>query len=212
MDFQTLGLAILAAVVGAAFCFFGYRFFLVLLPLWGFVAGFVAGMQGMQALFGTEHAFFVSTLGIVVGLVLGVILAVLAYLFYYAAIVILGAAVGYTLAYGLMSAIGLDGILGWVAGLAVGAIFAVVVVVLNAPKVVLVVLTAAGGAAMLVAGGMLLFNVVEPGDLGKGVLWVAITSQLIWLIAWFVAAVAGGFVQLSTTQGYELEQETYRYS
>src|SRR3990172_2861833 len=47
LDLETLGLAILAAVVGAAFCFFGYRFFLLLLPLWGFVAGFVAGMQGV---------------------------------------------------------------------------------------------------------------------------------------------------------------------
>lgn len=208
---ETLGLAILAAVVGAAFCFFGYRFFLLLLPLWGFVAGFVAGMQGMTALLPNE-TFFASTVGIVVGLVLGVILAVLAYFFYYAAIVILGAAVGYTLAYGLMSAIGLDGLLGWVAGLAVGAIFAVGVVVLNAPKAVLVVLSAAGGAALLIAGGMLLFNVIEPADLAQGVLWKAITTQTIWLIAWAVAAVAGGFVQFTTTQGYEIERETYRYS
>jgi hypothetical protein len=207
---ETLGLAILAAVVGAAFCFFGYRFFLLLLPLWGFVAGFLAGMQGMQVLLG--ESFFASTVGIVVGLVLGVILAVLAYLFYYAAIVILGAAVGYTLGYGLMSAIGLDGIVGWGAGIAVGAIFAVGVVVLNAPKAVLIVLSAAGGAALLIAGGMLLFNVIEPGDLGEGVLASAIMTHTIWLIAWAVAAVAGAFVQFTSTQGHELERETYRYS
>lgn len=207
---ETLGLAILAAVVGAAFCFFGYRFFLLLLPLWGFVAGFVAGMQGMAVLL-PEHTFFASTLGIVVGLVLGAILAVLAYLFYYGAIVILGAAVGYTLGYGLMSAIGLDGLVGWLAGLAVGAVFAVGVIVLNAPKAVLVVLSAAGGAALLIAGGMLLFNVIEPADLGKGVLVAAIKDHTIWLIAWAVAAVAGGFVQFTTTQGYEIERETYRY-
>jgi hypothetical protein len=211
MDLQTLGLAILAAVVGAAFCFFGYRFLLLLLPLWGFVAGFVAGMQGMAVLL-PDETFFASTVGIVVGLVLGVILAVLSYLFYYAAIVILGAAVGYTLAYGLMSAIGLDGLLGWVAGLVVGAVFAVGVVVLNAPKAVLVVLSAAGGAALLVAGGMLLFSVVEPKDLSQGVLWKAITTHTIWLVAWAVAAVAGGFVQLTTSQGFELERESYRYS
>jgi hypothetical protein len=170
-------------------------------------------MQGMEVLLGsTDYQFFVSTVGIVVGLVLGVILAVLAYLFYYAAVVILGAAVGYTLAYGLLSAIGLDGLVGWAAGIAVGVVFAIGVVVLNAPKAVLVVLSAAGGAALLIAGGMLLFNVIQPGELAQGVLWKAITTHTIWLIAWVVAAVAGGFVQFTTTQGYELERESYRYA
>jgi hypothetical protein len=63
-----------------------------------------------------------------------------------------------------------------------------------------------------VAGGMLLFNVVDPADLSRGVLWKAITTETIWLIAWAVAAVAGGFIQFTTTQGYELERESYRYA
>jgi hypothetical protein len=209
MDLQTLGLAILAGAVGAAFCFFGYRFLLILLPVWGFVAGFVAGMQGMQVLLG--ESFFASTVGIVVGLVLGAILAVFAYLFYYAAIVILGAAVGYTLAYGIVSAIGFTGLVGWLAALAVGAIFAIGVVVLNAPKAVLVMLSAAGGAALMVAGAMVLWGVIPPEDLSDGVLSSAMTSQPIWLVAWAIAAVAGGYVQFRTTRNYEIEPESYRY-
>ena len=31
--------ALLALLLGAAFCFVGYRFFLVMLPIWGFFAG-----------------------------------------------------------------------------------------------------------------------------------------------------------------------------
>lgn len=208
---QTLGLAILAAVVGGAFTFYGYRFFLFLLPLWAFVAGFVAGMQGMEVLLGDEHQFFVSTLGIVVGVVLGAVLAVLSYLFYWAAIVILAGVVGYTIGYGLLSAIGLDGILGWAGGLAVGAVFAVVAIVLNAPKAVIIVLTAAGGAALLIAGAMLLFNVIQPEELSQGVLWKAISTHTLWLIIWIAAAVAGAFLQFTTTKDFELQREQYRY-
>jgi hypothetical protein len=202
-------LAVLAAVVGAAFCFVGYRFFLFLLPLWAFVAGFVAGMQGMEVLLG--QSFFSATIGIIVGVVLGAVLAVLSYLFYWFAIIILAAVVGYTIGYGLMSAIGLDGIVGWLAGLAAGAVVAVVAMVLNAPKAVVIVLTAAGGAALLIAGGMLLLNVIQPGELGKGVLWKAITTHTIWLIIWAVAAVAGAFYQFMSTKDFELQREQYRY-
>jgi hypothetical protein len=209
---QTLALAILAAVVGGAFTFFGYRFFLFLLPLWAFVAGFVAGMQGMEVLLGaSDFQFFVSTIGIVVGVVLGAVLAVLSYLFYWAAIVILAGVVGYTLGYGVLSAIGLDGIVGWGAGLAVGAVFAIGAIVLNAPKAVVIVLTAAGGAALLMAGGMLLFDVIEPEELSKGVLWKAITDHFIWLVVWAVAAVAGAFYQFMSTRDFELQREQYRY-
>ena len=40
---MTLVLAILALLIGLAFAFGGWRFFLVLLPLWGFLVGFQLG-------------------------------------------------------------------------------------------------------------------------------------------------------------------------
>ncbi len=46
MDIQTLLLGILAIAIGAAVCFAGYKFFLFLLPLFGFVAGFWLGLGG----------------------------------------------------------------------------------------------------------------------------------------------------------------------
>ena len=47
-----LVMAILAVVIGLAFAFGGWRFFLVLLPLWGLVLGFSLGTEAMRALFG----------------------------------------------------------------------------------------------------------------------------------------------------------------
>ena len=52
MDIQTLLLGILAIAIGAAVCFAGYKFFLVLLPLFGFVAGFWLGSAALTELFG----------------------------------------------------------------------------------------------------------------------------------------------------------------
>ena len=37
---QIMIAALLAALLGAAFCFEGYRLLLVMLPVWGFFAGF----------------------------------------------------------------------------------------------------------------------------------------------------------------------------
>ena len=45
--------ATLSALLGLAFCFLGYRIFLVLLPVWGFFAGFWLGVQTIALILGT---------------------------------------------------------------------------------------------------------------------------------------------------------------
>jgi hypothetical protein len=68
-------LGALAIGIGLAFAFWGFRVFLILLPIWGFFAGFLLGAQGMTYLFG--DAFLATTLGWVVGFLLGLLFAVL---------------------------------------------------------------------------------------------------------------------------------------
>ena len=96
MVFQDFLIGLLLLVVGAAFCFVGYRFFRILIAIWGFFAGFNLGTAAMTALF--NNAFLGTTTGIVLGLVIGVVFALLAYFFYYFAVVLLGATAGYDLA------------------------------------------------------------------------------------------------------------------
>jgi len=64
---------LIASLFGALLCFFGYRLFLVLLPIWGFFFGLVLGAQSMQAIFGT--GFLAEITSWVVGFVVGVLFA-----------------------------------------------------------------------------------------------------------------------------------------
>ncbi|MGD9093119.1 MAG: hypothetical protein PVF74_09725, partial [Anaerolineales bacterium] len=71
---------LLTALLGLAVCFFGYRLFLVMLPIWGFFAGLWLGAATVMWLFG--EGFLATVTGLVVGFVVGLVLAVLSYLFY----------------------------------------------------------------------------------------------------------------------------------
>ena len=88
-------IAIVAVLIGAAFCFGGYRFFLVLLPLWGFLVGFNVGTDAVSAIFG--DGTFATVTSWVVGFVLALVFAVFSYLWYWLAVAILGGSVGYML-------------------------------------------------------------------------------------------------------------------
>jgi len=87
MVFQDFLIGLLLFVAGASFCFAGYRFFRILIAIWGFFAGFNLGASWMAALFG-QH-FLGTVTGWVLGIVVGVVIALLAYFLYYFAIVVL---------------------------------------------------------------------------------------------------------------------------
>ena len=115
----------------------GYRFFMFLLPIWGFFFGFGLGAESVQALFG--DAFLSTITSWVVGFVVALVFALCSYLFYFAAVALVGGALGYALAVGILEAIGLPfGLLVWIVGIVVGIIFAIGVIVLNIQKLVVI--------------------------------------------------------------------------
>ena len=123
-------MAILAVVIGLAFAFGGWRFFLLLLPLWGFFVGFSLATEGMRALIG--DGTFATVTGWVVGLVVALVFAGLAYLFYYAAIAIFAGTVGYTIGAAAWGIIGNEqGVIAFVIGLVVGVVLAIGVLALE---------------------------------------------------------------------------------
>jgi len=211
MDIQTLLLGILAIAIGAAVCFAGYKFFLFLLPLFGFVAGFWIGSAALTELFGS--GFLVEVSGWVVGVVCGVILAIGSYFFWYIAIIALAGAVGAWLGEGIMSAIGFDaGLLTFLIALVVGLAFVVVAIALRFPKWVVLGLTALGGAGVAVSGLLLILGTITVAAIQDGPFSAAWSAGPVWAIITLVVAVAGFLAQDRSTKDFEIDMTRYRDS
>ena len=205
MVFQDFLIGLLILVVGAAFCFVGYRFFRILIAIWGFFAGFNLGAGAMTALF--NNAFLGTVTGWVLGLVVGLVIAVLAYFLYYVAIVVLGASVGYSIGTGLMAAIGLNpsSFVSVIVGIVVAVVLALIILLFNLPKLLIMVFTAIGGAATIISGFLLMFGQIHTAALQYGFAAAAIRASWFWSLVVIVLAVVGFVVQWRTMQEYTLE-------
>jgi hypothetical protein len=210
MDITLEGLLVglLAVAIGLAFCFYGFRLFLILLPIWGVVAGFLLGVNAITMLFGgaAEAGLFATITGWVVGILLGLLFAVLSYLYYWVAIILLGGALDYQLTLGAFEWLNLnpDGWIAFISALVVGAIFAVGFFLLHMPAVIVIVASALLGAGAAVAGvvvGLGLIPVAERVNVfNAGIFGVYNLDDLsiIWLIGAIVLAFAGAIYQTRT--------------
>ena len=210
MSLEGFLLGIIALLVGAGFCFYGFKFFLILLPLWAFVAGFATGAQAMSVLFG--DGFLATVTGWVIGFLTGAVFAVISYLWFWAAVVLLGAAVGYQLGVGAMALINLHGFGAVAVGVIVGAVFAVGTIVLGVPRALVVALTALGGSATMVAGALLIIGRVKPDALGDGIVGAIIYDNILWLLVFAVVAALGIVWQLRMPAAEELDRTQWRYA
>jgi hypothetical protein len=191
-------------LAGAAFCFVGYRFFRILIAIWGFFAGFNIGTAAMTALF--NNAFLQTTTGIVLGLVIGVVFAALAYFFYYFAVVLLGASAGYELGSGLISAISNNlYVVSFIVGVVLAVVFALVILLFNLPKLLIMVFTALGGAVAMLAGLLILLGQVKVAYLQYGYAVALVKASWFWSLVAIVLAVVGFLAQWRMNQEYTLE-------
>jgi hypothetical protein len=202
-------LGIIALVVGIAICFAGFRLFLIMLPIWGFVAGFWLGSAGMQSLFG--EGFLSTTTSWIVGIIVGLVLAVLSYLFWYVSVAVLGATVGASIGTGILQAIGLtaDWLL-WTVAIILGVIFAVGVFFLNVPKYLIIIFTALNGALIAIAGALMIFNQIDAAELHTGAAIAIVNDNWFWLIIWAVLAGIGLGAQMQTTAAFEADLRQWR--
>lgn len=199
---------LVALIVGAAVAAAGLPLFFLLLPVWGFVVGFLVGAGFMAAIFG--GGFLATTLGIVVGLVFGVLFAVLSYLYWYVAVLLSAGATGFVLGAALMGTIGVSA--DWLIFI-VGAVFAIgfvlVALALNYPVYLVIVLTSLAGSAIAIGGALVMFGQIDPAMLSSGELWRTIDdSWFLWLI-WVVGAGVGIGAQLSAMSRVQLPEEKW---
>jgi hypothetical protein len=205
MFFQTILVALIAVLMGLALTLGGYRFFVILLPIWGFFAGFSATASAITGFWGT--AFLTTVTSWVIGILVGLLFAALAYLFYYAAIIILGATVGYQLGVGFMTWIGFKlGFIAVLVGLLLAVVFAVGVWYLKVPKLLIIILTSLAGAASLLAGVFLTFGTIPLADLQWGAVGAVVRQSWWWAIVYLALAAIGVAAQWQMTSSqYSLD-------
>ncbi len=198
---QSLLLSLFAFGVGIVLLLWGYRAFLVMLPVFGFFAGLWLGAHTVTILFG--DSFFATVSGLVAGFVVGALFALLSYFFYAIGVVAIAAIIGYSLAAGLMQAINLDV---WWLVLPVGILAAILVVVLtlgfNLQRYVIIALTAIAGANALVLSALTLLGRVTPGEVQRAgdAIQPVLQDGWFWGLAWMVVAIIGVVYQVVSTR------------
>jgi hypothetical protein len=183
-------LGLLAILAGGVMLFAGQFALRIVLPIWGFFAGFAFGAGIFAEL--ADERFLGTALGWVSGLVFALIFALLAYFFYAVAVILAMAAFGFAIGSGLVVALGIDW--NWVAvlvGVAVGAVIGIVSIVGNMPMVVLAVLSSVAGAVSVVAGLMLVFGILNSADFTQASFSSAVDASWIWWVLLVVLAVIG---------------------
>jgi len=192
----------IALLFGLVICFFGYRLFLILLPIWGFFFGFVLGAQTLQVIFGV--GLFATVTSWVVGFVVGAIFGLLAYLFYAVAVALIAGGLGYAVGAGFMLLIGVDwGFLVWLVGIVVAVAAVVATFYFNLQKWALIAATAIVGAALCVGTFVLGVGGVALAKFIENPIRTMLNDKPIWTIIFLVLAVAGIVVQIMTTRAWK---------
>lgn len=196
-------IALTQVILGLLLCFAGFRLFATLLPMFGFFAGFLITAQAIQQLFGGG---FLATVGSwVFGFVIGAFCALAAHTFYYAAVVILSASVGYEVGVGLMAGFGVTaGVIQFLVGVALAVAIIAVAIRFNLPKILIVALTAEMGASMMLTGILLATGHISLAALHWGVVGAFIRASWFWFLALIVITAAGILAQLRFSAWYTL--------
>jgi hypothetical protein len=212
MSLEGIIVGLLAIGIGLAWAFYGLKLFTILLPLWAFFFGLVAGAQWGTDIFG--EGFFATVLSWGIGLVVGIVLAAISFFWYYAAIVILGGAVGYALGIGFFEWLNLGtGVIAVVVALIVGAIFAVGTFVLGVPVLLVMAFSAFSGAAAVVNGVLLFLGQIKLEDLTQGIFGSLLANGILGIALFLVVGVVALMWQIRDvgTSIQSVDRSAYRY-
>jgi hypothetical protein len=197
-----------AVIIGLMFAFFGYPFFRILLPVWGFFAGLMFGFRGIESLLGA--GFLTASLGLIIGFFLGLLLAAVAYFAYAVAVYLWGISLGYVLGAGLMLALGFDsGMMTFLVGAASAVAFAFLFSMAKMPKFIIILFTAAGGSMAVIMGVFALFGKVPTMAASLELTRYMVYGSWFWLILWAVLAGFGMAFQYATVSMTEDVTEVY---
>lgn len=203
MGFELFCATVTALLVGTVIAFGGYRWFLFLLPIWGFFFGLGLGAETLQAIFG--EAFLATVTSWVVGFIVGAIFAVLSYSFYAVGVAIAASSLGYALGVGFMNLIGIEfGVLAWLVGIALGVVALLVTFRFNLQRYAVIAVTAIGGTSVIVGTLMFGFAGLTLVRLVDNPVRFMLDQSWLWALFFLALAVAGIAVQLLTTRDFRV--------
>jgi len=206
-------LAIFAVIFGGCLCFWGYRLFLVMLPIWSFFGGFWLGAKGVTLLFG--EGFLASATGLTTGLILGIILAIFSWQFYDLGVAVLAAMIGAWLGSNTMEALGFgNDTLTILVALGCAIALGVLTYIQNWQQFLVMILSAIAGANAIVSGFLLLNGRVTIEGLRNAgsTIRPAFGDSAIWLVIWLGLAIAGIVVQFRSYRRFTfVKAEFIRY-
>ncbi len=207
MALETILVAFAAMLIGAIFCFGGYKWFMILLPVWGFLMGFSIGVYGVLSVY--ERSLLSLPFIFVAGVILGLLFAVISYLFFPAAIIILGASLGYSVVWTFTISLGLEpGLIPALFGLVAAIAAAVSTIHYGLPKYAIIVSTSALGSIAITMGIALLTGNVSLQETWQGLSRYLVEASSTWTIPCIALAVAGLVVQLHLAKGYEMDYQS----
>lgn len=183
-------LGLLTILFGAIVGLAGYQLYRVLLPIWGFVAGFVWGAHIVDLALG--EGFLSTVTGWGIGIAVGAAGALLAYAFYQAAVAILVGLIGFYATYGVMLQVGAqEGALTTLVSLLAATALGAMVIYFRVPKAILMGLTALAGATAVMGGVLVMSGQIAPDSLGARVVGDIISGSVIWSATLAALAVLG---------------------
>lgn len=193
---------LIALGFGLTFLCFGYRLFLVLLPLWGFLFGVLLGGQAMQAIF--DYGFFANIATWIVAFVIGAIFAVLSYLFWTVAIALMAGSLGYAVGVGLLNLFGINtGLVTFLVGLALAIAVAYVTLRFNLQRYMVIGATALYGTASILATLFYGAYGSSLARLAENPIRHILEQSWLWVILFLVLIAGGIYLQIVTTRDVE---------
>jgi hypothetical protein len=207
---EVLFLAIFSLVIGLVLCFWGYRAFMVMLPVFGFFAGFWLGAEGVALILG--GGFLATVSGWVVGFIVGLFIAVLSYLFYFIGVAFVAAGFGAALGAGFMEALGFgDGFLALIVVTVLVLVMVGLTLVFNLQKYVIMAMTAIGGANAVLLAPLLLFGQVSMTSLrlSGSAIRPILAHSWFWLVVWLAIAIASLVYQIRNNKDYTFDRDIY---
>lgn len=208
-------IGILLALIGLGVCFFGLRYWFILLPIFGAVTGFFVGARVVQEVFGT--GFLSTGVSWIVGIIVGLVFALLSWFVWYAGAIIMAGAVGASLFSGILHAIFTNpwGVALFIVALIGAILFAAIALFLNLPIYIVIVNSALGGAALAVAGVLVLIGNIAVQELSTGAT-VAVADEvrfqgagIFWYLVWIVLAILGMLFQVQSISSVTLPDEKW---